>query len=331
MTLSVVVPARNEEAHLPRCLEALAIQSGAVDFEVVVVDNGSTDRTSQIVESFSTRLPLRLLSLPRCSIAAVRNFGANAAHGRLLAFLDADCAPRPGWLEAVLRHGAGAGIISGSAYLPPPNANWLARAWAGHEQRFSCGVVSYVPGGTMILQRQDFFQWNGFDEALRTNEDVEFCARARFMGARIEAWPDLAVVHWGTPSRLWQFFRKQHWHGADVGQVFFASLPSLVNVKAVGFALSSVVFAAGVAAGAIWWIAGKGPSLLAASAVGLAFPPLLLATASVRRRAAWHDAPALTLLFLLYGLARAAALFSAAERPPTATGIKSADVPSPRR
>src|SRR5438093_1303856 len=98
MRVSVVVAARNAEATLPACLSALSLQDfPRAEFEVLVVDDGSTDRTAEVAAAAGARV----ISTPPSGPAAARNRGAEAARGEILAFTDADCAPDPGWLSAM--------------------------------------------------------------------------------------------------------------------------------------------------------------------------------------------------------------------------------------
>src|ERR1700674_5334609 len=92
---SIVIPVRNEEENIRRCLDSVRCLKFAPElFEVIVVDNGSTDRTKEVASAFKEFLPLQVLDRPDGYIAAVRNAGAAAARGRYLAFLDADCEVR---------------------------------------------------------------------------------------------------------------------------------------------------------------------------------------------------------------------------------------------
>ena len=93
--ISVIIPARDATATLSTCLEALALQTVMPD-EVIVVDDGSRDRTAEL----ATRHGAHCISLlPACGPANARNQGAKAAHGELLLFTDADCAAAQDWIE----------------------------------------------------------------------------------------------------------------------------------------------------------------------------------------------------------------------------------------
>jgi GT2 family glycosyltransferase len=112
---SVIVPARDAEATLPRTLAALADQEVAPSFEVVVADDGSRDGTAAIVE----RAGARLVRLGGAGPAEARNAAVAAASGALLAFCDADCYPSPGWLAAGVRALADADLIQGRVLADP--------------------------------------------------------------------------------------------------------------------------------------------------------------------------------------------------------------------
>jgi glycosyltransferase involved in cell wall biosynthesis len=102
-SVSVIIPVRNGEHVLGPQLEALAAQQVPVAFEVVIADNGSTDGTAALAESFRDRIPLlRVVDASiRPGINVARNAGARAALGELLLFCDADDLVQPGWIAAM--------------------------------------------------------------------------------------------------------------------------------------------------------------------------------------------------------------------------------------
>ena len=97
--VSVVIPAFNEERVIGQCLESLnRVDFPKESFEVIVVDNSSTDRTVEVARLFTSSLNLTVLKKAKGHISAVRNLGAAAARGHYLAFLDADMLVSPDWL-----------------------------------------------------------------------------------------------------------------------------------------------------------------------------------------------------------------------------------------
>ena len=118
----MVIPARNEAASIGETVRRVlvqAVQAGpGIDLEVVVADDGSTDGTAAAARSAGARV----LSLGQegGNPAAARNRGAAAATGDPIVFLDADCLPGDGWLEAILAaHDRGEAVVGGSLGLPP--------------------------------------------------------------------------------------------------------------------------------------------------------------------------------------------------------------------
>src|SRR5437588_2873340 len=98
MDASVIVPVRNSQDTLPRTLEALAAQDIDGDYEVIVVDDGSTDATAERARNAPG--PVSVISRPAGGQAAARNAGVGRAAAPALAFCDADVFPTPGWLRA---------------------------------------------------------------------------------------------------------------------------------------------------------------------------------------------------------------------------------------
>lgn len=135
-SVSVIVAARNEEQHLPGLLKCLLNQDYS-DYEVIIVDDQSTDDTAGIIRSRqSTHSYLKLISLtaPHPSMPAKKNAlaeGIRASHGEILLFTDADCLPPPTWISRMI---AGfeeeVGLVAGYSPYDPPSFGISARsAW----------------------------------------------------------------------------------------------------------------------------------------------------------------------------------------------------------
>jgi glycosyltransferase involved in cell wall biosynthesis len=307
-TFSVVIPALNAAGVIPRCLEGLEkLKAGFGAFEVIVVDNGSTDNTLAAVRAFESRLNLRLLEKPGVPISAARNHGAAAANGRYLAFLDADCIPAADWLHRTRDHITDSPVdVTGARYAIPEDSSWVARTWHRH-QEVKIGPVSYIPGGNLIISKARFLQLGGFDETIETNEDYEFCQRAICAGLRLYAFPDLAVCHLGEAQTLSRFYKKQRWHGRHVFRVFLRGLPKMRNLRSVVFAFYYLFCLAGLISGLALASVGRVEVLCASAAAMIAAPVMVSARATLSRHRP-SDLPALSLLFLTFGLARALCL-----------------------
>lgn len=99
MNISVVIPAYNEEKTLPACLESLCNQETARAFEVIVVDNNSSDATAEVALSYTDRLAIRVLQQPMQGRGAARKMGWDAATGDIIFSTDADATVPSDWLE----------------------------------------------------------------------------------------------------------------------------------------------------------------------------------------------------------------------------------------
>ncbi len=313
VSISIIIPALNEEKMIGRCLESLTKLVFARDrFEVLVIDNGSRDRTLAIADSFKDRLNLKVLQEAGVRISALRNLGARAATGDILAFLDADCLAPADWLDQmlVLAPANGAGVL-GAHYLLPEDSSWVGRTWHRYQEAPKSGEVSHVPAGDLIMRREDFLKLGGFDETIQTNEDYELCERARKAGMDVRAFPRIGVIHLGTAQSLRVFFRKQAWHGTHVIKVFLRDVFRSHNRKAVFFAAYTLLSLLTVAAGVVWALAWHGPWLLpAAGCAALCLPPTALAVRHVLSSGRYSDFFPLFALYLTYGIARAKALLS---------------------
>jgi glycosyltransferase involved in cell wall biosynthesis len=315
VTVSIIIPALNEERMIGRCLASLAKLDFARErFEVILVDNGSTDKTIEIAESFQDRLNLRVLQKTGVRISGLRNLGAQEARGTIVAFLDADCLARSDWLERILELAPADGVgVVGAHYLLPDDSSWVGRTWHRYQEAEKSGEVSHVPAGDLIMRREEFLRLGGFDETIQTNEDYELCERVRKAGMTVQAYPQIGVVHLGTAQSLRVFFRKQAWHGTHVVKVFLRNVSGSHNLKAVAFAAYTLVCLMGVFGGVAWSLfgLGRGSWLFAAGAIlGLLLPPTLLSVRQVAGSRKWLDFFPLLALYTTYGIARAKALLN---------------------
>jgi len=190
----VIVPARNAEATIGRTLAGLATQRLEVGFEVIVVDDGSTDATAELACA-STLKPLVVVA-DGAGPAAARNAGAAVARGAALAFVDADCEPEPGWLAAGLAALEAADLVQGT--VRPPDAVRIGpfdrTIWVLREH----GLYETA---NLFVSRALFDRLGGFESWLRPGrgielgEDVWFGWRARRAGARVDYCAEAVVRH----------------------------------------------------------------------------------------------------------------------------------------
>ena len=129
LTVGVIIPTRNRAELLHQSLEALSHQVRAPD-EVIVVDNGSSDHTRQVVEQYAGRLPIRYLFEPVKGAGQARNLGIRHATSEVLAFTDDDCIPDANWLHFIelsfLRDPA-IGMVAGKVTPSLEGSTWTER------------------------------------------------------------------------------------------------------------------------------------------------------------------------------------------------------------
>ena len=272
--VSVIIPVLNAEKYIGGCFKALNQQVKLErGFEVILVDNGSTDSTLEIAEQYSTGMNLRIFSIPKVTIATLRNFGAKQARGDILAFLDADCIVETNWIsrgtetfETEKRIG-----IAGAPYNIPPDSTSIAKAWSlNSSNALARGEKEWLPSGNMFIKKGVFLSIDGFNELLETNEDYDICQRLRENGYAVFLNPMIKSVHLGTPQGLLGFFKKELWHGKAVFRVFLNSRKQIMNLKAAFFALFYVFI-----------ILGLPVSLIITAQRKMSLPLLILITVGV--------------------------------------------------
>jgi glycosyltransferase involved in cell wall biosynthesis len=195
---SVVICAYNAERTLEECLDSLR-SLRYPDFEVIVVDDGSTDRTRAIAERYPE---FRLISQENRGLSAARNAGIMAATRDVVAFTDSDCAVDPDWLRFLvdrLRSENFAGV--GGPNLPPAENDWVpdvvARAPGGPTHvLLSDSEAEHVPGCNMAFWRKHLLDIGLFDPVFRAaGDDVDVCWRLQNEGYRIGYSPVALVWH----------------------------------------------------------------------------------------------------------------------------------------
>ncbi len=184
-SLSVIIPVWNGERFLAEALESV-LAHAAVD-EIVVVDDGSTDGTAELVR----RYPVVYRWQPRRGVATARNLGLASIGGAVVGFLDADdrWAPPPSTGDARL-----------ARLFQDPSANlalgntqvFRAREGGGETIGAPRALVSL---GAMLARREVFVAVGGFDPAFRTGEDLDWFLRARERGFALK-WVDTTVQHY---------------------------------------------------------------------------------------------------------------------------------------
>ncbi|MBN2445409.1 MAG: mycofactocin biosynthesis glycosyltransferase MftF [Phycisphaerae bacterium] len=198
--VTVIIPVRDNIAGLHRLIQTLR------DLPVIVVDDASTqtvDRADLAVMHDDIQVVRHRVSR---GPAAARNAGLATCQTEFVAFLDSDVIPRPGWLDAVLKHFSDPAVA-----LAAPRIEALSRGGNAigryeavrssldlgtRESRvLPYGTVAYLPSAAMVARRSALIDLGGFDEALSSGEDVDLCWRLIDRGAGVRYEPSGLVAH----------------------------------------------------------------------------------------------------------------------------------------
>jgi glycosyltransferase involved in cell wall biosynthesis len=198
--VSVCVSTRNRAARLPGLLEHLERQTlDRNRFEVVIVDDGSTDHTAAVLDDIRRTSPLHIRVLRNdtaSGAAAGRNRAWRAARGRICAFTDDDCMPQPNWLQAGLDGmGHDAVIGAGAVRWPPSQQRLLGVSSRALTQ--SDEIAHWCATANLFVRRDDLAAVDGFDEVqLRiAGEDTDMALRVMATGVGFRYLADALVLH----------------------------------------------------------------------------------------------------------------------------------------
>lgn len=303
--VSIIIPAKNEASGVTACLESILATHYPKDcYEIILVDNGSTDNTAKIAAGLGVKVYVR----PELTISGLRNFGAGVAVGEILAFVDADIVVSEDWLSSVVNHfnhGEEIGCI-GCLPSPPEGYGWVTESWCLLQMR--AGVksgeeVRWLPSANIAVRKKAFESVGGFNTSLATCEDVDFCYR---LGGKYKLvhCSEMEVTHYGEIKSLKELFRKEKWrgssnydglraHGFRIDELPSLLLPIYYLVLAVWF-IFSIIFSS--------W------GLLVVNLICWFLPPIIKSYLAVAGSSKFNMFHKMILCYLVYCLARSAAL-----------------------
>ncbi len=255
--ISAVVCTHNRAAYLERALASLAAQSLAPDaYEILVVDNASTDDTPAVVAAARARIP-NLVSLhePTPGLGHARNAGLHAARGAYVAYVDDDAVASATWLERILAAFATVqptpGCVGGrvDAIWEAPRPRWLADEMLTYLTVIDwsptatfLGDDRFVAGANMAFPRDLLRSIDGFHPALGrrgttllSNEELRVETALRRRGHPCWYDPAIAVGHHVAPERLTRaYFRRRYfWQGVSDAQLLLLDAPPSARDRAV--------------------------------------------------------------------------------------------------
>lgn len=203
LKFTIIIPARNEEACIRRCLDSIVVAGGSYpdQVEIIVAINRCTDRTEAIARSygaFTCHTDAR-------NLAAIRNAAASRARGEIILTIDADSWMTPNMLTEIERLLGSGKYIGGGVAIRPERLSLGI---------FATGLVfgafalrQRVSGGLFWCSRETYLALNGFDERFVTAEDVDFSKRLRRLGkAQRKKFKTLWRAFIWTSCRKWDKF-----------------------------------------------------------------------------------------------------------------------------
>lgn len=220
---TVIVPVYNGQATILRCLEALAAQTVPVTaYEVIVVSDGSTDETETVIAKWLQQQDLghwRLVRQANAGPGAARNHGAELASTAQILFTDADCAPEPHWVEALLGAFADPEVVGAKGTYLTDQRGLIPRfVQAEYEDRYDRmrgqEQIDFIDTYSASYQRQIFCENGGFDTVFTTAsvEDQELSFRLAAKGYRLIFVPEAQVKHIHDET-LTDYFRRKYFIG----------------------------------------------------------------------------------------------------------------------
>lgn len=213
---SVVVPVHNAEPYLGDLLASLELQDMRDPWEVVLVDNHSTDRSSAVAGQFAGRLPLRMMEASaRANPSYARNAGVASTTSEKLLFIDADDAVAPGYVRTMTAALDTHHLVTSRVDSETLNPGWVREAHGEPWQATSVGVFfGFLPasGINIGIRRSLFDSLGGFPEAFSGSEDMAFSWNAQInAGASLHFVPDAVYLYRYRESLGGLFSQGANW------------------------------------------------------------------------------------------------------------------------
>jgi glycosyltransferase involved in cell wall biosynthesis len=199
-TISVVIPAFNEERVIADCLSALASQITKKAFEVILVDNNSTDKTNKIAKKFSGKINLKIIWEKKQGRGAARWAGFKAAKGEIVLSTDADCLVPSDWVENLSEAvKSETSAITGGCSINDcgPIKNFLFKYIAFSLTMKIYGIIFrhyWLGGYNFGIYKKVYEQAGGFNPDLNAQEDVDLSFRVHKI-CKIKFIPEISVIY----------------------------------------------------------------------------------------------------------------------------------------
>jgi len=222
--VSIIIPARNAEKTIKKCLDSV-LNLDYKNYEVIVIDDGSEDRTPEILENYKDKIKI-IKNIKALGPSQSRNMAVKEAKGEYLAFTDADCFVDKSWLTELISGFKESKIVSvgGIQEIPKDETEFGRKVseffkkigfisdYMHIAKRKESVEVNHNPSCNVMYRKDIFLEENGFLENLWPGEDVELDYRLRKKGYKIIFNPKAIVYHY-RPSNLKSFLKMMYRYG----------------------------------------------------------------------------------------------------------------------
>ena len=218
VNIDFIIPTLNEEDNIPLLISSILeqeIPEWIKISNIIVVDNGSKDRTLELANKYGASVYLK----PNLSIADLRNFGANIANGNIIIFSDADNVLRKDVVSCVVSILAANPLaaLGPDGLIPYGNSTWLQNIWYYHtrvlKENNETLEVENLSSGFFAIWSKIFREIGGFNGSLSIGEDSEISKRLTKSGYRLLKSNKVIVYNTGHPKNIQDFMKREFWHG----------------------------------------------------------------------------------------------------------------------
>lgn len=185
---SVVIPAYNEEKTISKCLAALVAQKTSQKFEVIVVDNNSTDKTKKVAQNYKNKLDLHVILEKKKGRGAARYRGFKTAKGEIILSTDADTTVPPNWIEKITQPFADKSIVAVTSPFRINDCSLVINTFFNLFQpslMFFYRLVSghfWLSGFNFAIRKSAYEKSGGFNPALDVQEDIDLSFKVAKLG-----------------------------------------------------------------------------------------------------------------------------------------------------
>jgi cellulose synthase/poly-beta-1,6-N-acetylglucosamine synthase-like glycosyltransferase len=241
--ISVVVPTKNSQRMIEKCLNSLTSQSYS-NYEIIIVDGHSVDNTIKIVSKF----PAKIVFEDGGTRASACNVGISHSRGEIVAFTDDDCLVPKGWLEKIAKHfeDPNVAVVGGPGLTPPDSDKWEKTFGAIRtlviKSTNELGPVEQIPGCNSAYRKTTLIEKGGFTEYLPTAEETELHFRIMESGLKLVYDSELGVYHYPRVN-LSKFLKQNFRYGVGKGLMLrlHPSALKMSDIVAVALILAPLV------------------------------------------------------------------------------------------